>query len=416
MRKLILFAEWGGDWITGQELGALELISGLPRDRYRLHMWCSSPKVAEAARERGATAELYPDPSADERGRLVPPALLREQARDVMRRIAPDLVHCNATPTVKWMLPHALRRRVPVLYHEHNLTTAASRCWGWLHQPHLVVGVSQAAVQGYLDDGVPPGRVRVIYNGLDTSRLDRGGHPWPAAARSADGLVRVATLGSLIHRKGVDVLLRAFAMAHRRDRRLRLRIGGDGPQAGEVAQLVQALGIAHVVELAGQVNDLARFFAGGADLFVTASRSETLNRTILEAGYCGIPVVASRLSAHIEALGGTGHAWFTPVEDVHALAEALGHAAGAEAERAALGAGLQAHVKSRYTMARYVEEFDAAYGELLAKAPRAYGWRSLHAPAALRRWMRNAVRRRMPHPDEPPLPTRSMTPAPWKPA
>jgi glycosyltransferase involved in cell wall biosynthesis len=420
MRKTVLVVEWGGDWITGQELGPLELIAGLPRDRYRFHMWCNSPKVADAARERGATAEVYPDPSAEERGRLVPPAHLRSRARDVLRRIAPDLVHCNATPTVKWMLPPAHRRRVPVLYHEHNLTTVASRCWAWLHQPHLVVGVSQASVQGFLDDGMPADRVRVIYNGLDTSRLDRDGLDWPAAARSSDGLVRIGTLGSLIHRKGLDILVRAFATAHRRDPRLRLRIGGDGPQAGEVAQLVNALGVAGVVELAGQVEDLAQFFTGGVDLFVTASRAETLNRTIIEAGYCGIPVVASGLPAHLEAVGGRDHGWFTPVEDVQALADALVHAARAERERAELGARLQAHVRRRYAMARYVEEFDAAYGELLSRGPRAYGWGSLHAPPALRQWMRGAIRRRVPGLQAPPplqdaeRPARILTPVPWR--
>ena len=226
----------------------------------------------------------------------------------------------------------------------------------------------------------------------------------------------MATLGSLIHRKGVDVLLRAFATAHRKDPRLRLRIGGDGPQAGDVAQLARTLGIAHLVELVGQVDDLARFLAGGADLFATASRSETLNRSVVEAGYCGIPVVASDLPAHVETLGGRSHAWFTPVEDVHDLADALLHAARADVERIELGARLQAHVRSRFTMARYVEEFDAAYGELLARAPHAYGWCSLHAPPVLRRWIGSAVRRRLPRREDRRRPSRSLTPAPWRPA
>jgi glycosyltransferase involved in cell wall biosynthesis len=267
---------------------------------------------------------------------------------------------------------------------------------------------------------MPAHRVRVICNGLEKTRRDRDDLSWPDAARSTDGLVRVGTLGSLIHRKGLDILLRAFAAAHRRDPRLPPGIGGDGPAAGEVARLVSELGVAAVVELRGEVEHLAQFFAGGVDLFVTASRAETLNLTIVEAGYCGIPVVASELPAHVEAVGGRDHGWFTPVDDAHALADALVHAARAESERFELGLRLQAYVRRLFAMEPYLEEFDSAYGDLLARTPHDYGWSSLQVPPALRHWLGRAMKRRLsdaqqePQVQESGHRTRTVTPAPWR--
>jgi hypothetical protein len=42
--KTLLLVEWGGHWLTGQELGPLDLITGLPRDCFQFHVWCNSPR------------------------------------------------------------------------------------------------------------------------------------------------------------------------------------------------------------------------------------------------------------------------------------------------------------------------------------------------------------------------------------
>ncbi|HEX5633106.1 MAG TPA: glycosyltransferase family 4 protein, partial [Gemmatimonadales bacterium] len=367
----------------------------LPRSDFRFHLWCSSPRLAAAARDLGAMAETYPDPSATERGHLLPPADLRRRAAEVVRRVRPDVIHCNAATVVKWMLPSAVRHRVPMLYHEHNETTRGARLWGWLHQAHLVVGVSEAAISGYLDDGLAASRVRVIYNGIEAARLDRRDLRWPDAARSRDGLVRVATLGSLIPRKGVDALLHGFATARAAEPRLRLRIGGMGPSHDELRALCTALGLDEAVEWCGEVHDLAGFFAGGADVFVSMSRSETLNRTLTEAGYCGVPVVATDLAAHREALCGRDGGWLVPVDDAAALALALRAHVTAPEEQARRGLLLQSRVRHRFDMHRFVSEFAAAYEDLLRQDRARYGLRGLRAPSAVRRWVLDALRARL---------------------
>jgi glycosyltransferase involved in cell wall biosynthesis len=103
------------------------------------------------------------------------------------------------------------------------------RCYSWSHQAAHVVGVSHAAVEGFLQDGHPRKRTSVIYNAVDPDRLSRG-HATQLRGdlgiRSDD--VVLISVGSLIRHKGLDVVLRALAELQA-GRGIKLLIAGDGP-------------------------------------------------------------------------------------------------------------------------------------------------------------------------------------------
>jgi glycosyltransferase involved in cell wall biosynthesis len=89
-----------------------------------------------------------------------------------------------------------------------------------------------------------------------------------------------------VHKKGVDTLLRAFALVLRDQPTLSLVLVGGGPLFDEHKTLARTLGIDSHVTFVGNVDhvEVAAFF-DGCSLFVLPSRSEPFGLVLLEAAY-----------------------------------------------------------------------------------------------------------------------------------
>ena len=92
----------------------------------------------------------------------------------------------------------------------------------------------------------------------------------------------------------MDLLLQAFAKAFGGQEKVRLIIGGDGPERPRLQELAGELGLQEQVSFPGlmgreQVRDLFQ----QAHVVVSSSSTETFGVTLIEAMACGIPVVAT---------------------------------------------------------------------------------------------------------------------------
>ena len=135
-------------------------------------------------------------------------------------------------------------------------------------------------------------RIRVIYNGLDTGRLD-------AALKSPRQGTRrfnftITTMGRLTRAKGVDFLLRAFARFLRESgaRDAGLQIIGEGEERGSLQSLSFTLGISDKVHFAGFLSDPYPDLRN-TDIFVLASKNEGISNAMLEAMYLGCALVTT---------------------------------------------------------------------------------------------------------------------------
>jgi glycosyltransferase involved in cell wall biosynthesis len=133
------------------------------------------------------------------------------------------------------------------------------------------------------DFGVEAGRVGVVEPGTD---------PAPRARGSGGPGVAVLSVGTLIPRKGHDVLLRALAGIP--DVEWRLTIVGaarDAAYAQALEALVGELGLGGRVEFAGEVTGATlEALYDGADVFALASRWEGYGMAAAEALARGLPV------------------------------------------------------------------------------------------------------------------------------
>lgn len=155
--------------------------------------------------------------------------------------------------------------------------------------------------------------------GLDTNRLRPVSGQERAALRAewgvAEGDILLLYAAEFSRRKSQQVLIRAMT---RLPQRVRLALPGQGVLREACMALAEELGVADRVLFPGQVQ-MAPWYAA-ADLAVSASRSEGLPFNIMEAMYCGLPVVASRVKGHTDLLEESGAGLLYPYGDWAACA------------------------------------------------------------------------------------------------
>jgi glycogen(starch) synthase len=123
--------------------------------------------------------------------------------------------------------------------------------------------------------------------------------------RPVTELRRWLFVGGLIPRKGVDLLLEAFARCRADDARLTLTLVGEGELAVALGQRVAALGLTDAVTFTGAVTPpQALSLMLEHDLLVHPSRRETFGMTVVEAIAAGMPVLVTRCGGPEETLAG----------------------------------------------------------------------------------------------------------------
>jgi glycosyltransferase involved in cell wall biosynthesis len=202
----------------------------------------------------------------------------------------------------------------------------------------LIVCVSEAMARE-LAEHYPDrkGDIDVCLNGVDASFLAVVRSP-PQCDR-----LRVGAVGSLIARKGYDVLLDAIARSACRDA-IEVRIAGGGPELDNLRGHAARLGIAARVRFVGELAPAQiPGFLADADVFVLPSRSEGRPNAVIEALAAGLPVISSDLPGVQDLVVPGVNGWCVPVGDVAGLAAALDEAwtdpAGRERRAAAARRG-----------------------------------------------------------------------------
>jgi glycosyltransferase involved in cell wall biosynthesis len=187
-----------------------------------------------------------------------------------------------------------------------------------------VVAVSRDLAARTIELGVDPGRIRVVYDGIDARRFSPG---QSSAARTRLGLSQAEPVllfvGNLVPVKGLLTLLHACARLAREGRRFTCHLVGEGPMRGVLCRAITRLGLAGRVRLVGGCahEHLADWYRA-ADLFVLPSRSEGIPVVLLEAAACGTPFVASDVGG-IPEVAHLAPSRLVPPGDPDRLAEAI---------------------------------------------------------------------------------------------
>jgi len=207
--------------------------------------------------------------------------------------------------------------------------------------------------------GLQADRLRVVHNPV-ADAFTHGATP--GAAERNDLLFS----GALRDRKGLDLLLEAYALEPRLSRH-RLHLYGEGPRREAYEHQARKLGLN--VEFHGKVSVevLVRALCA-ARLLVNPSRLEGWSASINEALCCGVPVVGwAPQVEELESLLGmrVGLAFDARAQSAHELATRL-LAALEDASLAGLtGTRLARAAREQFSAERFVNGYLSVYRELL---------------------------------------------------
>lgn len=163
--------------------------------------------------------------------------------------------------------------------------------------------------------------VTVVENGIDWSEVDEMERKRPEGAPSSPRYI--AFLGRLHPKKGVELLLDAFAAAKVSEACLYIAGDGDPTYVASLKERARELGIAERVRFSGHLPGLERLeFLRSATLFALPSKQENFGISVAESLACGTPVLVSKEVAIGAAMeeAGVGRALCL---DVNEWAEAL---------------------------------------------------------------------------------------------
>ncbi len=194
------------------------------------------------------------------------------------RRLAPTsarLAIFSEAPEQPWQTGWLKRLRGRVL-----AARWASRC-------SFVMAIGGAGCEFFSRIGFPKEKIVPFGYFLDVPPLAAA-----ASSRPADGIVRLVSAGQLVHRKGIDLLLRACGELPATG--WRLDCYGDGPERPRLEQVSRSLGLGDRVAFHGVVSsDGVRAALRQADCAVLPSRFDGWGMLVNESLAVGTPVICT---------------------------------------------------------------------------------------------------------------------------
>jgi len=299
----------------------------------------------------------------------------REEATNAYARLfeskKPAVVLAEYGPTGVHLLDACRRLGIPLVVHFHGYDASETKVLeehveGYarlFEEAAALVVVSLAMKRQLLTLGAPEWKLHVNPCGVDCEHFS-GSAPGTAGPT-------LLAVGRFVEKKAPHLTIRAFAQARATIADARLRMIGSGPLLDACRTLADELGVGDAVTLLGaQPPEAVRSEMRRARAFVQHSirapsgDCEGMPVSVLEAGACGLPIIATRHAGIPEAVieGETG--LLVDEGDVDGMAAAMRRMLEEPDMAAAMGRASREWIASRFRL----EDRIARLWEILASS------------------------------------------------
>lgn len=233
-------------------------------------------------------------------------------------------------PSKKWS-PHRhclLRRLIRFLTHHSDVITAESN------------DLRNKLVEYYkidkLTSVIPLGFVKSDFEAV--KRIDLG---------LSESDIILISVGRLVMRKAYDKAIRAVAKLPLQN--FKYLIIGDGPEEARLRELARELEAEEKVQFLGFVSEKRKYqYLAVSDIYLLSSLHEGFGLCLLEAMYCGLPIVATNNGGQTDFLMEGRNAMLVPVEDEEAMAKKIEMLIADKGRRSTMSANNKDDVKRFY--------------------------------------------------------------------
>jgi len=224
------------------------------------------------------------------------------------------------------------------------------------------ITVSNQTKLDWVKRGFKQEKIDVVHNGTNlevfkpANNFDAIRKEW----NITDDIRIISYLGRLDKDKGLETLIKAFALLLKSGKVTRLLIAGKPVIQGEeykksLEQLVTDLGIEKYVRFLGHVANTTSVYQVSDVTVLPSQWSEPFGRTIIESMACGTPVVASRTGGIPEILTGEFQRGLFEPGNERDLANNLNLSMNWREKNPLLGERCCKHVFSKFTLDKMVD-------------------------------------------------------------
>ncbi len=233
------------------------------------------------------------------------------------------------------------------------------------------IAVSQKTKQDWINNGFEAEKINVVHNGVDPKvyTIDKSvsvSNQW----NISDGTRVISYLGRLDKEKGLETLLKAFALLLKTGIDAKLLIAGKTLLQGEeykqsLDQIVADLGIEEHVNFLGHVTNTTSIYQLSDVTVLPSLWSEPFGRTIIESMACGTPVVASRTGGIPEILTGEFQCGLFAPGDERGLSDTLSQIIHWRDKNPQFGQRCREHVLAKFTSDKLIDGIEGVLSRIV---------------------------------------------------
>ncbi|KQC06721.1 MAG: hypothetical protein APR54_06830 [Candidatus Cloacimonas sp. SDB] len=200
---------------------------------------------------------------------------------------------------------------------------------------------------------IPRKKIQTIYNGIDLEVLKR-------KRNRNDDLIKLIFVGRLDRPKALPDLIRAFEICVKERNNIAAYIVGDGEYYDYLKEYIARQELGGKVKLLGWRFDVADLLAD-CDIFVGSSIYEAFGLVYCEAGYTGLPVVATRVEGIPEVILHNETGLLVEPGNPEALAKAVLQIADNGELAEAMGKAARRRVEENFSLTEFIRQYKEIY-------------------------------------------------------
>ena len=246
---------------------------------------------------------------------------------EFFKKEKPDIVHANTGSILHIMLACLIckiPKRIYTVHNEAKLLYGKSFIKKGIYKmafsffKFTPVAICQTVKETLINDmKINNDRIPVVNNGVDIKRFS------PNFTRCDRGEeIKIISVGTLYWIKNQEMIIRTIANIHNQQKRVSLTLLGDGENRTSIEKLIFDLNAESYIFVPGKKKDVENYLRN-SDIYVSASKTEGLPLSILEAMACGLPVVATNAGGTKDIVKNNINGYVVPIDGTREFEQSI---------------------------------------------------------------------------------------------